>query len=144
MKAQMDNRLFGYDDSSTEAKIQPTPSNLNSDLSDEQIAQNVTFAILDCWGNSNPDDCIDYWPTYCNNYIELLSAVFKAVVEGNTQEIFNLARANSSESHERFLELRIEWDECYFFQECSRKIPILHVRLISEYEKGWVKTSNSM
>ena len=66
------------------------------------------------------------------------------MVNGNLQEIYSLARANSSEKHKIFSELRIEWEEQYFFQEGLRKNPILRVRLISAYQQGWVKISNSV
>ena len=65
--------------------------------------------------------------------------MYKAVVEGSLQEIFNLARSTSILKYDKFLELSIEWDTHYDFKPGLRRCPVLHVRLTSEYQAGWVK-----
>ena len=134
----MSNILPCCNDSDTPMNIGETPANLPTYLTDGEIASNVTFAILDRYGNSNPDDCIIYWPTFSDiaYETETLAAVYKAVVEGSLQEIFNLARRTSILDYSKFLELSIKWDtHCDF----KTSFPVLHVRLTSEYEAGWVK-----
>jgi len=115
-----------------EQNIQPTPD----DVSYRKDLITVYFSINDFYEPKGGYDyeCVDWW-TSTFGESPFLDEVLDAVLREDMEAIVKIAKEHSHLTHDKFTELSIVWD---LFEGSTSS---LHVSLVSEYTRGWIKVS---